>query len=300
MGEDGSGTGHSEAQAMLDAFASVGATRFDLTWTARTGGKEFFRRNVSRAELHRTLPVMLDNAPARQRNIIVRPHGDGVTFIQLDDLKAPALPRLAPAVFLILETSPGNFQAWAVLTGIEDKDFARRLKKGAGADATASGATRVAGSLNFKDKYAPAFPRVAIHAAQPGRMTTAAELERLGLVAAQETVAQPLRIAPARVSPGTRRWPSYARCVDGAPLNSEETGPDISRADFVFCMTAITWGFGVEATAERLMEESTKAQANGKAYAELTTHNAALAVERRRQQPRQPRPVARHARILES
>jgi hypothetical protein len=42
---------------------------------------------------------------------------------------------------------------------------------------TASGATRVAGSLNFKDKYAPVFPRVAIHQTNPGRMTNAAELE---------------------------------------------------------------------------------------------------------------------------
>ena len=35
------------------------------------------------------------------------------------------------------------------------------------------------------------------------------------------------------------------------------------------------------------MEESAKAQANGKNYAELTARNAALAVERRRHQPRQ-------------
>ena len=130
-----------------------------------------------------------------------------------------------------------------------------------------------------------------IRAAHPGRLANAAELERLGLVAAPEPVAaQPLRIPPARVSAaGSRRWPSYARCVDGAPLNSEETGPDISRADFVFCMTAITWGWSVDDTAERLMEESTKAQANGKGYADLTARNAALAVERRRQQPKRHR-----------
>ena len=78
----------------------------------------------------------------------------------------------------------------------------------------------------------------------------------------------------------------YERCVEGAPLNSEETGPDISRADFVFCMTAITWGWNVAETADRLMEESAKAQASGKTYADLTARNAALAVQRRRQQPR--------------
>jgi hypothetical protein len=116
-------------------------------------------------------------------------------------------------------------------------------------------------------------------------MTSAAELERLGLVAAPEVFA-PLPATPA-LSAGNRKWPSYARSLDGAPFNSEENGPDRSRADFVWCMTAITWGFGVVDTAERLMEESTKAQANGRDYAKLTARNAALAVERRRQSRRQ-------------
>ena len=60
-------------------------------------------------------------------------------------------------------------------------------------------------------------------------------------------------------------------------------------------MTAITWGWTVEETAERLMEESIKAKANGRGYADLTARNAALAVERRRQQSRQHR-VAEHGR----
>jgi hypothetical protein len=278
----GESTAHQAGQRMLDLFASVGATHFDLTWTTSAGDKEMFRRNVGLADLKSQLPAMLNHAPARQRNIIVRPHGATVTFIQLDDLKAGQLPALAPAAFLTLETSPGNFQAWVALASMPDKDFARRLRTGAGADPTASGATRVAGSLNFKDKYAPGFPRVAIHAALPGRLATAAELDRLGLVAAPAPVAQPLRVYAPRVSDTNRCWPSYERCLEGAPLNSEETGPDVSRADFVFCMTAITWGWSVRQTAERLMEESTKAQGNGRRYADLTARNAALAVERRR------------------
>jgi hypothetical protein len=291
MGEDSANTGHAEARAMIDAFASVGAEHFSLTLTTRAGDKDSFRRNVSPAELRRTLPAMLDAAAKLERNVIVRPQGNR-TFIQLDDLKGDQLPPLAGSAFLTLETSPGNFQAWVSLPRLVNQDFARRLRKGTGADATASGATRVAGSLNFKDKYAPHFPRVQIHAAQPGLRADAAELERLGLVAAPEPVAQPLRIAPARVSAaGSRKWPSYARCVDGAPLNSEGTGPDTSRADFVFCMIAITWGWSVDDAADRLMEESAKARANGKAYAELTARNAALAVERRRQQPRRHRDV---------
>jgi hypothetical protein len=196
---------------------------------------------------------MLDAAPAKQRNVIVRPHGPTVSFVQLDDMKSGTMERLAPAVFLALETSPGNFQAWVALDGREDKDFARRLRKGTGADDTASGATRVAGSLNFKEKYAPNFPRVAVAAIQAGRKASAAELERFGVVSPPEAAARPT-VAPKRsyAASGRRRWPSYARCVEGAPLNHGGTGPDVSRADFVWCMTAISWGWSVADTAEQM------------------------------------------------
>jgi hypothetical protein len=117
---------------------------------------------------------------------------------------------------------------------------------------------------------------------------------QLGLVAPAEELA-PLPPARSRAVPGSnRKWPSYSHALEGAPLDSEGHGPDRSRADFVWCMTAATWGFGVEETAERLIEESSKAQANGKAYAELTARNAAAAVERRRWPVRQR--MAEHSR----
>jgi hypothetical protein len=40
MGESGANTGHAEALEMIDIFASVGAARFDVTWTTRGGDKE--------------------------------------------------------------------------------------------------------------------------------------------------------------------------------------------------------------------------------------------------------------------
>jgi len=42
----------------------------------------------------------------------------------------------------------------------------------------------------------------------------------------------------------------------------------------------LDWGWGVEDTAARLMQESSKAQENGEAYALRTAQNAA-AIERR-------------------
>jgi len=90
---------------------------------------------------------------------------------------------------------------------------------------------------------------------------------------------KPVRVSPTR-SGIRKKWPSYERCVQGAPPNHGNTGPDISRADFTWCMTALDWGWSVEGVADRLMELSSKAQENGEQYALLTAQNAAAAVER--------------------
>jgi RepB DNA-primase from phage plasmid len=320
MGEDSANTGHTEARAMLDAFASVGATSFDVTWTTAEGLPRRYSEGVILDNLRAAMPRMLDEAAARTRNLIVRPEGGpGVHFIQLDDLTAArhqivtgplgglaygslALSHLPEAAFLILETSPGSFQAWLALPGGEDKDFTRRVKKATGADATASGATRVAGSLNYKAKYDPKktgkpWPRVAIRVARHGQTTTADKLKEFGLVAPPQEL-PPLRVTPARSIPGSNRtWPSYAKALDGAPPNSEGTGPDTSRADIVWCMTAITWGFDVEKTAERLSEEpDSKAYRRTDDYAITTARKAALYVQQRKGQSQPRGRIATHGR----
>ena len=155
-------------------------------------------------------------------------------------------------MFLIIETSPGNHQAWLAMPGEHDREFARRVRRGARADITASGATKIAGSLNFKDKYAPA-----------------------------ETFAP---LSPARpFSRGTDKWPSYGLCLDRAPRNRDGSGPDRSRADYVWCMIAISWGHSVDDTAARLLQKSLKAREEGKSYAMQTARQAADAVERQQQ-----------------
>jgi hypothetical protein len=134
-----------QALAMLAAFASVGVR--------------------SQAQLHRS--------PARSNS---------VKLIQLDDLDNTKAERVAPHAFLVLHTSPGNFQAWLAVKDAPE-DFARRLRQGAGADPTASGATRMSGSVNFKPKYAPEFPRVELRQVNAGKVTTTAALNRAGVVA---------------------------------------------------------------------------------------------------------------------
>ena len=183
------------ALEMLDAFASVGAERFDLTFTDAAGEKVGFRGNRSLDQLRPAMPAILQEAAERQHNVIVRPRSAGATLIQLDDLGEDAAARLRPVSFLVLRTSPGNYQAWVAVADA-DADFARRLRKGAGADLTASGATRVSGSLNFKEKYAPAFPRVETVHASPGWVVTRAELEALGVVAPPEKAAPTAAVPP--------------------------------------------------------------------------------------------------------
>jgi RepB DNA-primase from phage plasmid len=279
---------------MCELCKSVGATMVDVTWTTSAGQPRRFDEDVSLADFARALPAILDDATRQRRNVIIRPHGPGVTLLQLDDLKAHQLPSVA---FVVLETSPGNYQAWLALQGDHDREFCSRVRRGAGADIGASGATRIPGSLNFKAEHAPEktgrphYPRVTITEGHEGRTTTPAELERLGLVAPKQEFAP---LAPARFkSAGMRRWPDYQICADGAPLNQAGTGPDLSRADFVWCMTAATWGFSEVEIIDRLLEVSEHARAvgNGQPYADRTAKRAAAWVDQRRRQKQM-----RHAR----
>ena len=117
-------------------------------------------------------------------------------------------------------------------------------------------------------------------------MASMSQLEGMGLVAEPEKPAPFVyRLSPTERT-RTGKWPSYLRCVRNAPQNRDQTGPDISRADFTWCMTAISWGHGIEETAAMLMEESAKAKENGEGYALLTAQNASAAEARNRQRSR--------------
>jgi len=270
-----------EAYRMLDAFASVGARHFDVTFLDVDGGKRGFRREQSVMQLRNSLPKLFPGLTERQQSLVVRPHSkEGVTLVQLDDLDAAALKRLEGVAFLTHSTSPGNFQAWVAVDHIGEGnkmvDVSRRLRKGVGADPSASGATRLAGTVNYKRKYEPDFPTVAIVDAHPGHIVTTEQLEQLGLIGLPEPAKA---YAPLRVS-SSRSWPDYQRCVAGAPPNHGQTGPDISRADFMWCLMAAQRGHRIEEIAARLMEESSKAKDNGENYARITAENAAAAVAR--------------------
>jgi hypothetical protein len=272
------------ALKMLAAFVSVGVRAFDITLKNLEGAKVGFQSNRSVEEIRQSIGKRLEAATASRCNVIIRPRPDA-NLIQLDDLDSVKAAKVAPHAFLIFETSPGNFQAWVSLSAQVPLDLARRLKRGAGADVSASGATRIAGSYNFKSKYAPEFPRVEITQSVAGRVTTPAALEFAGLLAEAE---QPPRRVSALVSRqyhGLRKWPDYGRNLAAAP-RTRDGQPDRSNADFVWCMTAIDWGWSVEATAARLLEVSEKAKERvrlrDEGYPLVTARSAAEAVARNR------------------
>ena len=291
----GAVTDQNEAFRMLDTFASVGATHFDLTHLDLEGEKRGFRPQQTLSQLKNSLPRLFPGATARQNNIIVRPHGDTAQLIQLDDLKTDALDRLHDVAFLTLQTSPGNHQAWVAVSGLkageETKEFARRLRKGAGADRSVSGATRIAGTANYKRKYEPNFPTVKILDAALGRIVTTAHLDSLGLVAPPEPAPAVIPIRARRkhsAAEGEQRtWPDYQRCVTGAPPNQEGSGPDRSMADFFWCLQAALRGWSIEETANKLTEVSARAQERARfhdeGYALITAQNAAAAATRGKQ-----------------
>ena len=79
-------------------------------------------------------------------------------------------------------------------------------------------------------------------------------------------------------------WPDYARSLAGAPPRLQGSGPDRSMADYIWCMTAIDWGWSIEDTARKLPEVSEKAAERVRlkdlGYPLITAQNAAAAVER--------------------
>jgi hypothetical protein len=304
-----------EAFRMLDTFASCGAdsfvvTKTELEWPGHK--KKIWGRTYSTEELRHKLPAMVRTAALRHpmrlpdgetmmagENLIMRPRGASVAFLQLDDLAPEKLDRVRDAACIIHATSPGNYQAWIAVSGMSEgkeqfKEFMRRVRDSVGQnDASASHATRVAGTENFKTKYAPEFPTVTILEAHPGRVMTPDQLAELGLLAPPRPLpAQPLKFIrrSENTSAEKRHWPSYDKALAGARRSPEGPGPDRSRADYFWCMLAAQRGWSIEETAAELLKVSQKAQERARSgddgYALVTAENAAADAMRGRREGR--------------
>jgi len=158
---------------MFSAFTSFGATAFNLTLTNIDGDKIPTRHtpawmrpmpgtgrlpDIALEQLRGRIQRVLMEAESNRHNVIIRPRSTAATLIQLDDLNRDQVEKLSSHAFIGFQTSPANYQAWVAVEQKASEDFSPRLRKGTGADPTASGSTRIAASRNFKPKYAPAFP----------------------------------------------------------------------------------------------------------------------------------------------
>jgi hypothetical protein len=272
------------AENMLTAFESAGVERYDRSLVNELRQGEEFTPNLTANRLRRSLPETLRRCERERLNFIIRPRGRrDYRLIQLDDLDQTKAAKVRDYGFLVVETSPANYQVWLAVEG-GDSETARRLKRGTSADLGASGAVKLAGSLNFKPKYAPNYPRVRLVWADIEQPTVSlAALEESGLLAPKADLSEIPAIALA--GPPPNAWPDYGRCLQNAPRSRDGGHVDCSRADYTWTKIALQlfrWVQRPDAVIPRLYGLSAKAKAKGEVegmdYCRMTVKNALLAV----------------------
>ena len=206
-------------------------------------------RTWSRAELERSVP-WLKRMNAQGNDIYVRPDADH-GLVLVDDLKPEALDRMqragyAPAA--ILETSPGNFQAWVKLSDAPLSPevrtrAARGLAKQYGGDLNSADGKhfgRLAGFTNQKPQHTRnnRQPYVLAHAC-PGTIARAAPgyLEQIAQSLDKGAVEQERRerrdaLQSARLGSGQNPIQEYQRQAQRL-LAKYGNDADLSRVDWM-------------------------------------------------------------------
>jgi hypothetical protein len=250
-------------------------------------------------ELIKRVPATVASREARRESVILsHPTGEGITLLQLDDIPEDRLLLIQHLAFIVIQTSPGSFQAWlAWKSQEEDTEFKSRVRKLI-SDKNATGAVRIPGSRNFKLPYLRKygeFPLIEITHVSPGRLTSREEIVgAFGLPVAIELPAGGARPAVSekrsrvedaaclmeslKSSATGNRWPSYKMCLDGSYADGKQQR---HSADYFWCKQSFLWGqgYGVADVAARLMLESAKAQERGSRYATETATNALRAAK---------------------
>jgi hypothetical protein len=271
---------------MIGAFVDLGVTNFDLSVLTvvadgHAGEEKVRGHQLCKADVREVRSRMVDiltEADQSHWSVVLRPRQiPGLLLVQLDDLRRDVIATIAGFSFLILETSPQNFQVWlAIRATLKQKDlsaFFRGLRRTVGADPCASGASRIAGSTNFKPKYAPNFPQVRIESLHTNNIVSCEDLEAAGMVALEA----PRFIPSARAVPqGKRGYPDYNLALRGAPLRADGSGKDRSKADAFWCKWAAERGYHLDEIASELLRISAKARE------EIARGNANYAIEKAR------------------
>ncbi len=289
---------HPPTQAVdaVELFASVGAVEFGVTLLHDPSPSKEKRRDyevMSADELRARMPQLLEFNQREQRcrgqieqpySIVVRPEGKRVLW-QTDDATQETCDVLRPVAFAIVETSPGSFQAWLAIDdelSEEESKTARerllRVVERTGANGGSFGALRWPGSRNQKPTRKQADgsqPIVRIVHCEMGRVTTIAELDRLGLLAPPvvRATTSNFKIYADKV-PTT--WPSWEQELGYSKAKKDGT-PNRSEADFRWCRTAFRWGWSEMDIATKLCDVSTKARDETAHYINRTVNAARAA-----------------------
>lgn len=184
-------------------------------------------------------------------NVYIRPVDD--RFILLDDLERETLEPLAKIKpCLLMETSPGNFQAWLKFREVPEnrielsnlwKALANQFHADMGS-AKPDQIGRLPGFLNMKAKYSPNFPLVKLHKYQDRECT--------------------YKI------PGTIAPPVF----NHTKANTKNSGRDRSGFDFAVACTLVSKNWPDAKIVEYLMQRSEKAKERGEKYLQTTIMKA--------------------------
>ncbi len=179
--------------------------------------------------------------------IYIRPHGEHPLSL-IDDLKPETLPEMKKAGYqpaLVVETSPGNYQAWMnhgeVLAKPVSTAAARLLAERWGGDMGAADWRhfgRLAGFVNRKPAYRKEdgqFPFVRIIESAPERVSDChVEL----VAAANAAVKEPLKPTPL---PSAHRRTKGLKTIDDFRADPRYNG-DGNRIDLAYAIYALTHG----------------------------------------------------------
>ena len=187
------------------------------------------------------------------RNIYIRPQGEHRLSL-IDDLKAADVQKMKDAGFppaAVIQTSPGNFQAWVKHPEILDKETstaaARALAQKFGGDPGAADWRhfgRLAGYTNRKDKYKGSdglFPFVRLMESAGNEYEKGREF-----LASVRTQLEKDRIERARISEATRstreaRGP--LKSIEEFRMDPRYAG-DGTRVDLAYAVYALSHGAG--------------------------------------------------------
>ena len=269
-----------EAEAVLDAFESVGAR--DVVAVVVDDALPYGENKVSDDHLNvgkfrRSLPYYLEhNLEHMTHSVCGRPQGER-RLIQVDDCNWEVARLLLPFAFLVAMTSPGNYQVWIALSDVisDDEEFKaqkRRLyqrlnpkKDKKGPNGGAHGSIRWPGTLNRKPsrRYADGeSPRVQLIGVMLGHTVSLAALDAAGLLEPLPKKATPEKVRELKAKLPSGGWPDVNDYLSRAG--------DRSGAECSWAMAALKKGFPRHAVIAKLKEVGPKACTRDDDYAEQT------------------------------